>query len=131
MGFGFEGISRPEDDGRLVALRLRARSNRSSRGPLALPEGGAGQGRRGRDRLDEGPANAPREANRGYQQIAREVLAEAAETDRREDELYGEARGDELPERLRTGVGRRAALREAKEDTTRIRAERAVELALA
>ena len=59
-------------------------------------------------------ANASREANRGYEQIARVILAEAAETDRREDELYGEARGDELPERLRTSEGRRAALREAK-----------------
>src|SRR5215208_5983912 len=59
-------------------------------------------------------ANASREANRSYEQIAREILAEAAETDRREDELYGEARGDELPERLRTSEGRRAALREAK-----------------
>jgi transposase len=56
-------------------------------------------------------ANASREANRRYGQIAREILAEAAETDRREDELYGEARGDELPERLRTSEGRRAALR--------------------
>jgi transposase len=60
-------------------------------------------------------ANASREANRSYEQIAREILAEAAETDRREDELYGDARGDELPERLRTSEGRRAALREAKE----------------
>ncbi len=59
-------------------------------------------------------ANASREANRSYEQIAREILAEAAETDRREDELYGEARGDELPEQLRTSEGRRAALREAK-----------------
>ena len=56
-------------------------------------------------------ANASREANRSYEQIARETLAEAAETDRREDELYGEARGDELPEQLRTSGGRRAALR--------------------
>jgi transposase len=32
-------------------------------------------------------ANASREANRGYERIAREILAEAAETDRREDEL--------------------------------------------
>jgi transposase len=64
-------------------------------------------------------ANAARTANRGYEQIAREILAEAAETDRREDELYGEARGDELPERLRTSRGRRAALREAKEELER------------
>jgi transposase len=67
-------------------------------------------------------ANAARTANRGYEQIAREILAEAAETDRREDELYGEARGDELPEQFRTSEGRRAALREAKEELERERA---------
>ena len=43
-----------------------------------------------------------------------EILREAEETDRREDELYGDARGDELPEPLRTAEGRRAALQEAK-----------------
>src|SRR5215217_1999159 len=59
-------------------------------------------------------ANASLDANRDYEQIAREILAEAAGTDRREDELYGEARGDELPEQLRTSEGRRAALLEAK-----------------
>jgi transposase len=64
-------------------------------------------------------ASASRAANRGYEQIAREILAEAAETDRREDELYGEARGDELPEQFRTSAGRRAALREAKEELER------------
>jgi hypothetical protein len=64
-------------------------------------------------------ANASRETNRSYGQIAREILAEAAETDRREDELYGESRGDELPERLRTSAGRRAALREAREKLER------------
>jgi hypothetical protein len=67
-------------------------------------------------------ANASRAANRSYEQIAREILAEAAETDRREDELYGEARGDELPERLRTSAGRRAALRQAREELERERA---------
>jgi transposase len=66
-------------------------------------------------------ANASRAANRSYEQIAREILAEAAETDRREEELYGEARGDELPEHLRTSGGRRAALREAKEELERER----------
>jgi transposase len=64
-------------------------------------------------------ANAARRANLGYEQIAREILAEAAEIDRREDELYGEARGDELPEHLRTSASRRAALREAKEELER------------
>jgi transposase len=66
-------------------------------------------------------ANASRTANRSYEQIARDILAEAAETDRREDELYGEARGDELPEHLRTSAGRRAALRDAREELERER----------
>ena len=59
-------------------------------------------------------ANASMNANSSYERIAREILEEAAEIDRREDELYGAARGDELPEQLRTREGRRAALGEAK-----------------
>ena len=66
-------------------------------------------------------ANASINANRDFGQIAREILAEAAETDRREDELYGTERGDELPEHLRTREGRRKALREAKERLDRER----------
>ena len=68
-------------------------------------------------------ANASTNANREFGQIAREILAEAAEIDRREDELYGSARGDELPEQLRTREGRRQALREAKERLARERDE--------
>ena len=59
-------------------------------------------------------ANASMDANRSYERIARELLDELEETDRREDELHGDARGDELPEQLCTPEGRRAALREAK-----------------
>src|SRR4051794_40887380 len=66
-------------------------------------------------------ANASSDANRDFGQIAREILAEAAEIDRREDELYGSARGDELPEQLRTREARRRALREAKERLARER----------
>jgi transposase len=66
-------------------------------------------------------ANASSDANRDFGQIAREILAEAAEIDRREDELYGAERGDELPEQLRTREGRRQALREAKERLARER----------
>jgi hypothetical protein len=58
--------------------------------------------------------NCSPEANREYQRIAREVLAEAKATDEAEDELYGEARGDELPEQLRTAEGRRAFFADAK-----------------
>src|SRR4051794_283650 len=60
-------------------------------------------------------ANASSDANRDFGRIAREILAEAAAIDEREDELYGSERGDELPEQLRTREGRRRALREAKE----------------
>src|SRR3954468_14411195 len=60
------------------------------------------------------PGNASRNVNVDYEQIAREILEEAQAVDAAEDELYGDARGDELPEQLRTGEGRRAWLREAK-----------------
>ena len=56
----------------------------------------------------------PQRATLDYEQLAREILEEAQAVDAAEDELYGEARGDELPEQLRTGEGRRAWLREAK-----------------
>jgi hypothetical protein len=64
-------------------------------------------------------ANATSDANRDFGQIAREILAAAAEIDRREDEPYGTERGDELPEQLRTREGRRQALSEAKEHLAR------------
>ncbi|HEX8959101.1 MAG TPA: IS1182 family transposase [Solirubrobacterales bacterium] len=59
-------------------------------------------------------ANASRLKTRTYESIARQILEEANEIDAREDELYGEARGDELPPELRTREGRLAKLREAK-----------------
>jgi hypothetical protein len=66
-------------------------------------------------------ANASMNANRDFGQIARAILREAAEIDERQDELYGDARGDELPEQLCTREGRRQALREAKERLNRER----------
>src|SRR5437763_11994183 len=59
-------------------------------------------------------ADASMDQNRSYREIVTQILREAEETDRREDELYGDARGDELPEQLRTAEGRKAALAEAK-----------------
>ena len=47
-------------------------------------------------------ADASDGAIRTYEQIAAEILAEAGRIDAAEDELYGDARGDELPEGLRT-----------------------------
>src|SRR5919198_1687434 len=58
--------------------------------------------------------NASPEVNHSFEQIAREILAQARATDEAEDELYGQARGDELPEQLRTPEGRREFLRQAK-----------------
>jgi len=52
-------------------------------------------------------ANASRDANVDYDQIAQELIADAIATDAAEDELYGEARGDELPDELSTEAGRR------------------------
>jgi transposase len=59
-------------------------------------------------------ANASMDQNRDYSALVNEILREAEETDRREDELYGNARGDELPEQLRTPEGRKQALADAK-----------------
>jgi transposase len=69
-------------------------------------------------------ASASNHATRSYDQIAAEILAEAGRIDAAEDELHGEARGDELPEHLANREGRRAWLREAKE---RLERERAAE----
>ena len=65
--------------------------------------------------------NANPEMNCPFEQLAREILAEAKATDAAEDEIYGEARGDELPEELRTPEGRREFFRKAREDLRRER----------
>jgi transposase len=68
-------------------------------------------------------ANASHHCNLDYEQLAREIIKEAGEIDAAEDELYGEERGDELPEHLRTSEGRRAALKQAKQKLEAERAE--------
>jgi hypothetical protein len=70
-------------------------------------------------------AAATHHANRSYEQIAQEILAEAGRIDAVEDELYGEARGDELPDGLRTAGDRRKWLREAKQALEAERAAKA------
>ena len=70
-------------------------------------------------------ANASRDATLDYEQIAREILAEARATDAAEDELYGEARGDELPAELATQHGRRGWLRDAQQRLDERRAKEA------
>ncbi len=66
-------------------------------------------------------ASASYDRNRGYASIVEEILGEAEQVDQAEDARFGEARGDELPEALRTREGRRAALEAARE---RLQAER-------
>jgi transposase len=67
-------------------------------------------------RLD---GNCSPDANGRFEQIAREILADAKATDEAEDELYGEERGDELPEQLRTPEGRREFFRRARDQSRR------------
>jgi hypothetical protein len=59
-------------------------------------------------------ANASQHQNLEYEQIAREILAEADAVDRADDERFGERRGDELPRDLATAHGRRGELRDAR-----------------
>jgi transposase len=59
-------------------------------------------------------ANASQESTRSYEQIVAELLERADEIDGREDELYGDRRGDELPGELATREGRKKVLADAK-----------------
>src|ERR671931_2501650 len=59
-------------------------------------------------------ANASHHASRDYEQIACEILEHADAVDAEEDERFGDARGDELPEALSTPEGRQRWLRDAR-----------------
>jgi transposase len=59
-------------------------------------------------------ANASERATRDYEQLAREILEQAAEIDAAEDEQFGDRRGDELPSELASAQGRKKWLAEAK-----------------
>lgn len=59
-------------------------------------------------------ANANRHATMNYEQIAAEIIQDARATDAAEDELYGEARGDELPLEIASPRGRKKWLAEAQ-----------------
>ncbi|MCA1701315.1 MAG: hypothetical protein LC790_21420, partial [Actinobacteria bacterium] len=73
-------------------------------------------------------ANASHHANRDYEQIAKEILAEADAVDREEDELHGEKRGDELPPHLSSSQGRNAWLRDARRRLDDQRAQEAAQI---
>jgi transposase len=70
-------------------------------------------------------ANASERATRSYEEIAREILEDAAAVDAEEDERFGDARGDELPSELATGQGRQRWLRDAKRRLEERRAQEA------
>ncbi len=81
-------------------------------------------------------ANASASENRTYEGLreeAQRIIEEAIETDRREDELYGDKRGDELPAELADPRTRKARIRElleqAREEQERAQSERAEVLA--
>lgn len=64
-------------------------------------------------------ANASMDANVSAQrltQLVEQILAEAAETDAAEDELYGELRGDEPAPGWEAGPGRAARIRQALDE---------------
>jgi hypothetical protein len=61
-------------------------------------------------------ANASGLQNKTYEDLAREILEQAAEIDAAEDELYGQARGDELPPELADPKTRRARIRELMDE---------------
>ena len=61
-------------------------------------------------------ANASGLANKTFEELAREILEEAAAVDAAEDELYGEARGDELPPELADPHTRRARIRQLMDE---------------
>jgi transposase len=58
--------------------------------------------------------NASKERNHEFAKIAEEIVEQVRAIDEAEDEKFGEARGDELPEQLRTPEGRREFFRTAK-----------------
>jgi transposase len=70
-------------------------------------------------------ANASERATRDYEQLAREVLADADAVDAEEDERFGDRRGDELPEPLGTREGRARWLADAKRRLEQRRAQEA------
>ena len=59
------------------------------------------------------------DVNLEFEQLAKEIVAQTNATDEAEDEEFGEARGDELPEELRTPEGRREFLRRARRSLRR------------
>jgi transposase len=74
-------------------------------------------------------ANANRYRTMDYEQLAQAIVQEQIATDAADDELYGQACGDELPPVLARSKGRQAWLREAKRRLDERRADEAKPIA--
>jgi transposase len=75
-------------------------------------------------------ANAALDANRthdGLEEEVKKMLSEAETKDQEEDKLYGERRGDEVPEELRGRTSRLARLKECRARLEREAVEKAAE----
>jgi transposase len=70
-------------------------------------------------------ANASRDRTMDYETLARTIVEEAVATDAAENTVFGERRGDELPETIATQHGRQGWLRAARQRLDHERAERA------
>jgi hypothetical protein len=70
-------------------------------------------------------ANANRDRTMDYEQLAKAIVHEQIAADAADDELYGQACGDELPPELARSKGRQAWLREAKRRLDERRADEA------
>jgi transposase len=75
-------------------------------------------------------ANASRKANRTAEELAQEILDDAAAVDADEDARFGDARGDELPPEMR-GSGRRERIRALLDELNAEKHERSYEAVLA
>jgi hypothetical protein len=93
--------------------------SRPDGGAWVVRAGGVGGLWGGRDRWHPASGERERAANSEYRQIAQEIVAEARALDEAEDELDGDAHGDELPERVASSDGRRRFIEEAaREDAS-------------
>src|SRR3954468_7103759 len=68
-------------------------------------------------------ANANRDRGMDYETIARVIVEEQAAADAADDAVFGERRGDELPELVASRQGREGWLREARQRLQQRRAE--------
>jgi len=70
-------------------------------------------------------ANANRDRTMDYEQLAKTIVQEQIATDAAEDDLHGQAHGDELPPEFAQSKGRQVWLREAKRRLDERRADEA------